>query len=165
MARPGMTRTPVTRPVVGPPGFAATGGRRVRTGSGGDGRAGAPAWERNTVRPGHRFPRHAHADWSVAVVCGGAGLIDTAGASHEAPAGAITVLHPGEPHRSRAHPGTGLDYLVVTVGRAAAAELYGGPGDPVFTDRVIDDPGCAGALLAACEADGRRPGGAAPELA
>ncbi|MGP4025783.1 helix-turn-helix domain-containing protein [Actinomadura sp. 3N407] len=109
-------------------------------------------WERNVVRPGHRFPRHAHADWSVAVVRAGTGFIHLDGALHEAGPGAITVLHPGEAHHSRAHPEEGLDYVVITCTEAMAAGLHGHRATPRFTDHVIDDPECAAALLAACEA-------------
>jgi AraC-like DNA-binding protein len=111
-----------------------------------------PAWKRTTVRPGHCFPRHAHGDWSVAVVRAGAGFVQTSGTWHVARPGTITVLHPGESHRSRTHPEAGLDYLVVTVTGAMGSELYGRRAMPRFPRPVLDDPGCAAALLAACDA-------------
>lgn len=126
-----------------------------------------PGWERNVIKPDHRFPRHAHMGWSVAVVLAGAGFFRTAGSLHEAWPGAITVLHPGEPHQSWAHPHNGLDYLVVTVAEETAARWYPCRGTPTFAQRVIDDPGCAIALRAACrqrdrgsQSPGIRPGGA-----
>ncbi|WP_067450430.1 AraC family transcriptional regulator [Actinomadura macra] len=122
-------------------------------------------WERNTIRSDHRFPRHAHKNWSIAVVCGGVGYIDTGGTVHEAPPGMITVLHPGESHRSWAHPRKGLDYVVITTDEKTAATLYGRRATPSFPDRVIDDPMCAGALLTACEANGRHPGDVATDVA
>ncbi|MFC4055158.1 helix-turn-helix domain-containing protein [Actinomadura syzygii] len=117
-------------------------------------RAGRPTtltWEWNSVRADHRFPRHAHRDWSFGVVCGGVGFVDVGGTVHEAHSGAITVLHPGESHRSWTHPTSGLDYVVITVTKAEAATLHGGRAAPTFTEHVIEDPGCAGALLTACE--------------
>jgi AraC-like DNA-binding protein len=110
----------------------------------------AVIWERNAVRPGHRFPRHAHMGWSVGVVCAGAGFFHAAGALHEAGPGAITVLHPNESHRSWTHPELGLDYLVITLTETMAARLHDRRVSPSFGDLVIDDPECAAALLAAC---------------
>jgi AraC-like DNA-binding protein len=110
----------------------------------------AVIWGWNAVRPGHRFPRHAHMGWSVGVVRAGVGFFHAAGALHEAGPGAITVLHPGESHRSWTHPELGLDYLVITLTERLAGRLHDRRAAPSFGDRVIDDPECAAALLAAC---------------
>ena len=94
---------------------------------------------------GHSFPRHAHGGWSIAVVQAGVGYIRCAGRLHEAPAGAITVLHPGETHDGWVHREDGLDYLVIQVSEQAVNAVYGGGGMPAFGERVFHDPGCAAA--------------------
>jgi quercetin dioxygenase-like cupin family protein len=56
------------------------------------------ATSRRLMLQGHHFPRHAHAGWSIALVERGTGYFRCAGVDYRAPAGAITVLHPGEAH-------------------------------------------------------------------
>jgi len=109
------------------------------------------SWERIFIRPGHRFPRHAHAQWSIAVVFAGAGFVSVGGLRHEAWPSAITVLHPGEPHISSVHPVEGLDYLVIAVTDEDACRLHGHRSRPRFARHVIYDAECAGALTAACQ--------------
>jgi AraC-like DNA-binding protein len=98
---------------------------------------------RLTLPPRHRFPRHSHAGWSVALVNRGAGYIRFRGEVEEAGPGAITVLHPDEPHDGWVDREAGLDYLVTTLSESAAASYHGSSGMPLFTSHVIDDPNCA----------------------
>jgi AraC-like DNA-binding protein len=116
---------------------------------GGEG-SGMLNWERNFIKPGHHFPRHAHAQWSIAVVFAGVGFVSVGGRWHEAWPGSITVLHPGEPHISSVHPVEGLDYLVIAVTEEEACRLHGHGSRPRFARHVIYDAECAMALTAAC---------------
>lgn len=115
-----------------------------------DGSAVRP--ERRIVSSAHRFPRHAHAAWSFAVVLGGVGYFRSGGTLHQAAAGAVTVLHPGESHDGWTHTDDGLDYLVVTVDEAVAERWHGRAGTPYFPDRVILDRAFAAGVRAACRA-------------
>ncbi|MGI5132300.1 AraC family transcriptional regulator [Pseudonocardia sp. CA-107938] len=101
---------------------------------------------RRLVGCGHVFPVHAHAGWSVATVQAGAADLRASRGSHVAGAGAVTVLHPGEAHRSRTHRTDGLDYVVVDLDEDTATKLHGRQGVPTFASCVIDDPQCAAGL-------------------
>ncbi|MEJ3653119.1 AraC family transcriptional regulator [Actinomycetes bacterium KLBMP 9759] len=95
------------------------------------------------------FPLHAHLSWSVALVEAGTGFVRLRRGSVAAGRGAVTVLHPGEAHRSAAHPEHGLDYTVLDLDEPAAAAIHAATSTPTFPSALIDDAGIARGLRAA----------------
>lgn len=99
----------------------------------------------------HVFGRHMHEGFAIAVVDQGTGTFVSRGATHIAPVGSITVLHPEEPHTGGAarEPGY-LCYRTFLIGRSALADhLASDPsrtGTPTFSASVIDDAGMAARL-------------------
>jgi AraC-like DNA-binding protein len=104
---------------------------------------------RRRVRRGHVFPRHAHQGWSVAVVHSGAGYVRARGAPVTAGGGAVTVLHPGEAHRSRVHRDDGLDYTVFDLDEPDVAVLHERSSTPTFASSLVHDADVARGLRAA----------------
>jgi hypothetical protein len=78
----------------------------------------------------------------VAVVVAGVGYFRCRGGSHTAGPGAITVLHPGEPHESWVDRDHGLDYTVFDLDVDVAGGLHSRSTTPTFPSRVTDDRRC-----------------------
>lgn len=87
---------------------------------------------------GHRFPRHAHEHWSIAVIDGGGGSFRCSGAGHRFASGSVTVLHPAEAHDGAAGP-AGIRYRSLAVPEAVIKDVLGTSGTPSFVNRVLQD--------------------------
>ena len=106
-----------------------------------------------------RFARHAHARFAVGIIEAGALGFHYRGANVVAPAGAINLANPDEPHTGHAASDNGWTYRMFYFDdehlRAAATQMAGRPGPvPRFEAGVIHDPWLAsriGALHRALE--------------
>jgi AraC-like DNA-binding protein len=99
------------------------------------------------------FARHAHEDFPIGVIERGALAFEYRGEHLVAPAGAINLANPGEPHTGQAALASGwtyrMVYVEVEVLRAIASELAGRPRDiPFFRAGVLDDADLARRLHA-----------------
>jgi AraC-like DNA-binding protein len=86
--------------------------------------------------PAEELPRHAHADYQLALSFGFPGEYEYRGARHPVPVGSLTVLHPGEAHtvrdpRDRDAPAT---FLMMYVPPSAFAR------QPSVAEPVICEP-------------------------
>lgn len=93
----------------------------------------------------HTFPRHTHDGYAIGVIEAGVEAFTYQGALHQAPAGSIVVIHPGEVHTGQAANPGGWTYRMlypdVSLVQKAAAELVQrSPGVPYFPAPVIYDP-------------------------
>ena len=95
----------------------------------------------------HRYNRHAHATYTVALIESGVEEFDHAGSLLRAGRGQVAFLNPEVVHTGRAGVPEGWRYLViypaVDVMREVAAELGATGGTPFFPDTVVDDPAAA----------------------
>ena len=100
----------------------------------------------------HAFARHAHDGFALGVVERGGDRFTYRGAAHTAPAGALVLINPAEPHDGQAATEGGWAYRMLyphpDLLRRATSELAGRPRDvPFFTDPVVHDPALAHILL------------------
>ena len=95
----------------------------------------------------HRYNRHAHPTYTVALIESGVEEFDHAGSLLRAGRGQVALLNPEVVHTGRAGVPEGWRYLVtypaVHVLREVAAELGATGGTPFFPDTVVDDPAAA----------------------
>jgi AraC-like DNA-binding protein len=101
------------------------------------------------------IPRHAHAEYQIALCLDHPGRYHYRGNAHELPVGSVSVLHPQEPHvtgngRARETPGRNLMlFLPPDVVRNVAGEAAKHPvGQPFFPDPVLTDTVLTRRLLA-----------------
>ncbi len=111
-----------------------------------------------------RFAKHSHDCFAVGVIERGALGFYYRGANVVAPAGAVNLANPDEPHTGQAAMDAGWTYRMFYMDTAslqkAAAEISGRPADlPYFQTGVIHDPTLASAIQAAhlCLEDRRSP--------
>jgi AraC-like DNA-binding protein len=94
----------------------------------------------------HRYSRHAHATYTLALIESGVEEFEHGRSLLRAAAGQVALLDPEVPHSGHAGVPEGWRYLVlypaVEVVRGVAAEL-GVAGTPHFPDTVVDDPAVA----------------------
>lgn len=86
-----------------------------------------------------------HDGYAIGMIESGVEAFTYRGANHQAPAGSIVVIHPGEVHTGHAGIPDGWTYRMlypqVSLMQKAAAELMGRSlGVPYFPQSVIDDP-------------------------
>ncbi len=98
---------------------------------------------------GHRYARHTHATYVVALITGGCERVQVGRQTVLAPAGSMLVVNPEEWHDGEAGADDGWSYRTFypQAGFMAgiAAEL-GGDGPPVFPHAMLDDPTLADAI-------------------
>ncbi|WP_088891057.1 AraC family transcriptional regulator [Leptolyngbya ohadii] len=99
----------------------------------------------------HAFSRHTHEGYAIGVIERGVEEFNYQGATHQAPAGSVVVIHPGEVHTGHAGEPEGWAYRMlypeVSLMQKAAAEFAGQfPEVPYFPNPVIDDPQLAAQL-------------------
>ncbi|MBD1851943.1 AraC family transcriptional regulator [Leptolyngbya sp. FACHB-711] len=108
----------------------------------------------------HTFSRHTHEGYAIGVIEQGIEEFTYQGATHQAPAGSIVVIHPGEVHTGHAANSDGWTYRMlypdVSLMQKAAAEFTGRltlqesakqPIEvPYFPNPVMDDPQLAALL-------------------
>jgi AraC-like DNA-binding protein len=99
----------------------------------------------------HSFSRHTHEGYAIGVMEAGVEAFTYQGAAHQAPAGSIVAIHPGEVHTGHAAIPDGWTYRMlypeVSLMQKAAAELMPrSPGVPYFAKPVIYDPQLAAQL-------------------
>jgi AraC-like DNA-binding protein len=108
------------------------------------------------------FPRHWHDEWGIAVINEGVNRFWYRGGWHEAPAGSIIVVPPGEIHDgglARAPWSERMAYVPIDA-MAGIARACGSREDPTFRQPIIDDPSLCSSLLrlhsalADCSRDG-----------
>jgi AraC-like DNA-binding protein len=105
----------------------------------------------------HRFPRHAHEHWSIAVIDRGCGSFRCSGAGHRFASGSVTVLHPSEAHDGAAGP-AGIRYRSLAVPEAMIKDVLGASGTPSFANRVLqDDTAYTRLSRAHCALNGNHP--------
>jgi AraC-like DNA-binding protein len=101
----------------------------------------------------HRYRRHAHETYTVAVIESGVEEFDYRGALLRAGPGAVALLDPEVVHTGQAGTAEGWSYRVLypAAGLVAgiASELGAPRGTPTFPQPVIDDPRCARLLRSA----------------
>jgi len=101
----------------------------------------------------HRFTRHAHDGYVVAVVSYGVEAFHYRGEVHRAGPGEVIIINPDQDHTGQAGSPDGWAYRVlyppVDVLAGIAAELSMPPGTPYFADPVVPDPHAVRLLLAA----------------
>ncbi|WP_285492606.1 AraC family transcriptional regulator [Actinomadura sp. NBRC 104425] len=90
----------------------------------------------------HRFGRHTHDGYVIALIEAGVEAFEHAGSTERAPKGSLAVLNPGVVHTGYAGAPGGWAYRVLypAVGVVAdvAAELGARAGTPYFPDTVIE---------------------------
>lgn len=100
----------------------------------------------------HRFPRHTHDGYGFGVIERGALAFRYRGEQVVAPAGAINLVIPDEPHTGEPADDRGwtyrMFYLSAELMERANRELAGPPGLPFFRPGVVSDPALAGQLVA-----------------
>lgn len=99
----------------------------------------------------HSFSRHTHEGYAIGVIEQGVEAFTYQGATHQAPAGSIVVIHPGEAHTGYAANSEGWTYRMlypdVALMQKAAAEFTGrSPDVPYFPNPVIHDAQLAAQL-------------------
>ena len=92
----------------------------------------------------HRYARHAHETYTLALIEDGVEEFRYGGSLLRAGRGAVALLNPEMVHTGQAGVPGGWSYRVlypaVSLVREVAAELTGSPGTPFFPDTVVDDP-------------------------
>ncbi|MFH1985472.1 MAG: AraC family transcriptional regulator [Pseudomonadota bacterium] len=99
-----------------------------------------------------RFSRHTHDGYALGVIEAGALGFDYRGAHVVAPAGAVNLVVPGEPHDGHAAAAGGwryrMFYFTPDVFCEAAAQMADGPRDlPWFSSGVLRDDALAAMVL------------------
>ncbi|MFF5257574.1 AraC family ligand binding domain-containing protein [Actinomadura viridis] len=101
----------------------------------------------------HRFTRHVHDGYAIALIEDGVEEFEHAGSVERAGRGAIGLVNPGVVHTGQAGVPDGWAYRVlypsIEVMSGIAADLGAPPGTPFFPDPVIVDPEAARSLRAA----------------
>ena len=101
----------------------------------------------------HRFSRHAHEGYAIALIESGVEEFDYGGSVERAGAGSFGLVNPGVVHTGHAGEPGGWSYRVlypsVEVMRGIAAELGAPPGTPYFPEAVVRDPEAARLVRAA----------------
>lgn len=90
----------------------------------------------------HSFSRHAHEEYAIGVIDAGVEVFTYQGATHQAPAGSIVIVHPGEVHTGHAGTPEGWKYRMlypaVALLQQAIAEAKATQA-PYFPNPVIQD--------------------------
>jgi AraC-like DNA-binding protein len=99
----------------------------------------------------HTFARHTHEGYAIGVIESGVEAFTYRGTYHQAPAGSIVVVHPGEVHTGHAGVPSGWSYRMLypdaELMQAAMAEMtHHAYSLPFFANPVIDDPPLAAQL-------------------
>ncbi len=101
----------------------------------------------------HRYARHAHESYTLALIEDGVEEFRYGGSLLRAGRGAVALLNPEMVHTGQAGVPGGWSYRVLypAVGlvREVSAELTGSPGTPFFPDTVVHDPRSARRVRAA----------------
>jgi AraC-like DNA-binding protein len=101
----------------------------------------------------HRYARHAHETYTLALIEDGVEEFSHGGSLLRAPAGSVALLNPEVVHTGQAGVPEGWAYRVlypsVSVVRGAAAEMGAPRGTPHFPDTVVADPRSARLIRAA----------------
>jgi len=101
----------------------------------------------------HRYARHAHETYTLALIEDGVEEFRYGGSLLRAGRGAVALLNPEMVHTGQAGVPEGWSYRVlypaVSLVREVSAELTGSPGTPFFPDTVVDDPRSARMVRAA----------------
>lgn len=101
----------------------------------------------------HSFAPHSHDGFAIGVIEAGAERFRYRRGNHEAPAGAIVVINPGEVHTGASATDSGWRYRMLypaaELVQRAASELSGRPrAFPFFPEPVVRDADLAHKLLA-----------------
>jgi len=93
----------------------------------------------------HTFSRHSHEGYAIGMIESGVEAFAYRGSTHQAPAGTLVVIHPGEVHTGYAGVQTGWQYRMiyppVELMQRAMVELGRSPHQvPYFPQAVIADP-------------------------
>ncbi|GAB4371915.1 MAG: AraC family transcriptional regulator [Elainellaceae cyanobacterium] len=93
----------------------------------------------------HSFSRHTHDGYAIGVIEAGIEAFSYRGSIHQAPAGSIVIVHPGEVHTGHAALPSGWTYRMlypdVSLIQRAAAEVTGRVHSiPFFANPVVQDP-------------------------
>jgi AraC-like DNA-binding protein len=95
----------------------------------------------------HRYTRHAHEGYVLALIEYGVEEFEYAGSVERAPAGSTALVNPDVVHTGQAGVPEGWAYRClypsIEVVSGIAAELGAPRGTPFFTDAVVDDPDLA----------------------
>ena len=88
--------------------------------------------------PAEELPRHAHAEYQLALSFGFPGEYEYRGARHRVPVGSLTVLHPGEAHtvRDPRDRDAAATFLMMYV-PASAFERQPSIAEPVICERSL----------------------------
>jgi AraC-like DNA-binding protein len=101
----------------------------------------------------HRYARHAHETYTLALIEDGVEEFRYGGSLLRAGRGAVALLNPEMVHTGQAGVPGGWSYRVlypsVSLVREVSAELTGSPGTPFFPDTVVNDPRSARRVRAA----------------
>ncbi|MBI4780252.1 MAG: AraC family transcriptional regulator [Oscillatoriophycideae cyanobacterium NC_groundwater_1537_Pr4_S-0.65um_50_18] len=97
----------------------------------------------------HSFSRHTHEGYAIGVIDAGVEEFTYQGATHQATAGSLVIVHPGEVHTGHAGTAEGWQYRMlypdVTLLQRAIAELQDNAATiPYFPNPVIQDSPLAG---------------------
>jgi AraC-like DNA-binding protein len=91
----------------------------------------------------HSFSRHTHEGYAIGVIESGVEAFTYRGATYQAPAGSIVIVHPGEVHTGHAGIPEGWSYRMLYPDSAlvqrAAAEVNASHSLPFFPQPVIQD--------------------------
>lgn len=92
----------------------------------------------------HAFSRHSHDEYAIGVIESGVEAFTYRGSFHQATAGALVIIHPGEVHTGHAGDPTGWAYRMlypaVPLVQQAAVELGLTPSvEPYFPNPIIYD--------------------------
>lgn len=101
---------------------------------------------------GHRYARHTHATYVVALITAGCERVQVGRETVLAPAGSMLVVNPEEWHDGEAGADDGWSYRTFypqTGFMAGIAAELGGDGPPAFPQAVLDDPALAAAIAQA----------------
>jgi AraC-like DNA-binding protein len=92
----------------------------------------------------HRYARHAHETYTLALIEDGVEEFRYAGSLLRAGRGSVALLNPEMVHTGQAGVPEGWSYRVlypsVSLVREVSTELTGSPGTPFFPDTVVHDP-------------------------
>ena len=101
----------------------------------------------------HRYARHAHETYTLALIEDGVEEFRYAGSLLRAGRGSVALLNPEMVHTGQAGVPEGWSYRVlyppVSLVREVSTELTGSPGTPFFPDTVVHDPHSARLVRAA----------------
>jgi AraC-like DNA-binding protein len=101
----------------------------------------------------HRYARHAHETYTLALIEDGVEEFRYAGRLLRAGRGSVALLNPEMVHTGQAGVPDGWSYRVlypsVSLVREVSTELTGSPGTPFFPDTVVHDPQSARLVRAA----------------